>query len=314
MSILVIAEHDNNILKSITLNTIGAAKKIGPQYSIDVLVVGYQCEYIAECVSKIDGISKVLLFDDIVYKHNIAENFSVLVHTLVHDYTHILCTTSTHGKNFMPRVAALNNVTQISDVIDIINNNTFIRPIYAGNALETVEVLDTLKVLTIRATNFNPITDKSSNPALIQSLSTIVTRYKSSFISHDKSNSNRRDITNSDIVISGGRGMGSCEKFKLLIPIANKLNAAIGASRAAVDAGFASNDCQIGQTGKVIAPKLYIAIGISGAIQHIAGIKDSNIIVAINKDPDAQIFSIADYGLVADIFEVLPILQDLLNI
>ncbi|RCK47699.1 electron transfer flavoprotein subunit beta [Thalassospira profundimaris] len=310
MSILVIAEHDNTELKGATLSTIAAAKKIGGD--ITVLVAGENCAAIADAAAKAEGVSKVLLADNAAYGHALAENLAGLVTELAGDYSHILAASSTTGKNFMPRVAALKDVAQISDIIDVESADTFVRPIYAGNALATVQSSDSLKLITVRTTGFDPVAGEGGS-ASVENVSIASDFGKSSFVGQELTESERPELAAAAVVISGGRGMGSAENFHLIEPIADKLGAAIGASRAAVDAGYAPNDWQVGQTGKVVAPQLYIAVGISGAIQHLAGMKDSKVIVAINKDEDAPIFSVADYGLVADLFEALPALASELD-
>jgi electron transfer flavoprotein alpha subunit len=305
MSILVFAEHDNSTLKADTLKTVAAAQAIGGD--IHILVAGNDCQSVAQEAAKVNGVSKVLVADNPAYEHQLAENISLLVTELAADYEHILATALTTGKNFMPRVAALLDVAQISDIIAVESNDTFVRPIYAGNAIATVQSLDNKKIITVRPTGFDPVaTDGNAEVVAIDS----VTDAKiSSHVNDQLSVSERPDLGAAGIVISGGRGMQNGDNFKLLEGIADKLGAAIGASRAAVDAGFVPNDMQVGQTGKIVAPDLYIAVGISGAIQHLAGMKDSKIIVAINKDAEAPIFQVADYGIVGDLFEVLPELE-----
>ena len=305
MSILIYAEHDNNELKADTLKTIAAAQAIGG--NIDVLVAGLNCATVAEQASKINGVSKVLVADNAAYEHQLAENVSLLVVELASDYQHILATALSIGKNFMPRVAALLDVAQISDIIGVESADTFIRPIYAGNAIATVKSLDSTKVITVRATAFDAVATDGN--AEIVALAQVTDAGTSSHVSDELTVSARPDLGAAGVVISGGRGMQNGDNFKLLDGIADKLGAAIGASRAAVDAGFVPNDMQVGQTGKIVAPDLYIAVGISGAIQHLAGMKDSKIIVAINKDAEAPIFQVADYGIVADLFDVLPELE-----
>lgn len=305
MSILVFAEHDNSELKADTLKTVAAAQAIGGD--IHLLVAGHNCQAVAESATKVNGVSKVLVADNAAYEHQLAENISLLVTELAADYTHIIATALTTGKNFMPRVAALLDVTQISDIIAVESSDTFVRPIYAGNAIATVQSLDSKKVITVRSTGFDAVaTDGNAEVVTLDSVNDAGT---SSHVSDEISVSERPDLGAAGVVISGGRGMQNGENFKLLEGIADKLGAAIGASRAAVDAGFVPNDMQVGQTGKIVAPDLYIAVGISGAIQHLAGMKDSKIIVAINKDPEAPIFQVADYGLVADLFDALPELE-----
>jgi|TARA_B110000116_G_C16704608_1_gene521488 electron transfer flavoprotein alpha subunit len=305
MSILVIAEHDNSLLKAETLKTVNAAQKIGGD--ITLLVTGFNCQSVVDAASKVNGVSKVLVCDNAVYEHQLAENVSLLVTELAANYEHILATALTTGKNFMPRVAALLDVAQISDIIDVESSDTFVRPIYAGNAIATVQSLDNKKVITVRTTGFDAVATDGNAEIVI--LDTVTDAGISSHVSDELTVSERPDLGAASVIISGGRGMQNGDNFKLLDGIADKLGAAIGASRAAVDAGFVPNDMQVGQTGKIVAPDLYIAVGISGAIQHLAGMKDSKVIVAINKDPEAPIFQVADYGIVADLFDALPELQ-----
>lgn len=305
MSILVFAEHDNSQLKADTLKTIAAAQAIGGD--IHLLVAGHNCQAVADAASKVNGVSKVLVADNAAYEHQLADNISLLVTELAADYTHIIATALTTGKNFMPRVAALLDVAQISDIIAVESSDTFVRPIYAGNAIATVQSLDSKKVITVRPTGFDAVATDGS--AEIVALDKVTDAGISSHVSEELSVSERPDLGAASVVISGGRGMQNGDNFKLLDGIADKLGAAIGASRAAVDAGFVPNDMQVGQTGKIVAPDLYIAVGISGAIQHLAGMKDSKVIVAINKDAEAPIFQVADYGLVADLFDALPELE-----
>lgn len=305
MSILVYAEHDNNELKADTLKTVAAAQAIGGD--IHVLVAGHNCSSVSEQAAKINGVSKVVVADNAVYEHQLAENVSLLVVELATEYEHILATALSIGKNFMPRVAALLDVAQISDIIGVESADTFIRPIYAGNAIATVKSLDTKKVITVRSTAFDAVATDASAEIVV--LSQVTDAGTSSYVKDELTVSARPDLGAASIVISGGRGMQNGDNFKLLDGIADKLGAAIGASRAAVDAGFVPNDMQVGQTGKIVAPDLYIAVGISGAIQHLAGMKDSKVIVAINKDAEAPIFQVADYGIVADLFDVLPELE-----
>ena len=305
MSILVFAEHDNSSLKADTLKTVAAAQAIGGD--IHILVAGSHCADVANEAAKVNGVSKVFVADNAVYEHQLAENISLLVTELASDYDYILATALTTGKNFMPRVAALLDVAQISDIIAVENSDTFIRPIYAGNAIATVQSLDSKKVITVRSTGFDAVATDGN--AEIVSIDSVQDAGLSTHVSDEISKSERPDLGAADVVISGGRGMQNGENFALLEGVADKLGAAIGASRAAVDAGFVPNDMQVGQTGKIVAPDLYIAVGISGAIQHLAGMKDSKVIVAINKDPEAPIFQVADYGLVADLFDALPELE-----
>lgn len=306
MSILVIAEHDNATLNAATLKTLAAAKQIGGD--IHLLVAGEGCQAVADEAAKAESVSKVLLADNAAYGHFLAENLGQLVADLGKDYGHILAPATTTGKNFMPRVAALLDVAQISDIIAVESADTFKRPIYAGNAIATVQSEDAIKVITVRATAFDAVSAEGGN-ASVEALDNVVNNEKSEFVGEELAKSERPDLTAASVVISGGRGMQNGENFHLLEKVADKLGAAVGASRAAVDAGFVPNDMQVGQTGKIVAPELYIAVGISGAIQHLAGMKDSKVIVAINKDEDAPIFQVADYGLVADLFDVLPELE-----
>lgn len=303
MSILVVAEHDNNAVDPSTLKTLAAAQQIGGD--IEVLVAGNGCSTVAENVAKADGVKKVMLADNAAYEHFLAENLSELVADKGKDYSHILAPATTTGKNFMPRVAALLDVAQVSDIIAVESDDTFKRPIYAGNAIATVQSEDAIKVITVRATAFDAVAEEGGSGD-VESIDAVFNNDKSEFVSEQLAESERPDLTSAEIVISGGRGMQNGENFHLLEDVADKLGAAVGASRAAVDAGFVPNDMQVGQTGKIVAPQLYIAVGISGAIQHLAGMKDSKIIVAINKDEEAPIFQVADYGLVADLFDVLP--------
>ncbi|MBK8908265.1 MAG: electron transfer flavoprotein subunit alpha/FixB family protein [Rhodospirillales bacterium] len=302
MSVLVIADHDNKALKAATLSTIAAGGQLG---DVAVLVVGSDCRAVAEAAAKVQGVSKVLLADAEAYAHPLAEALAPLIVKLAADYSHILAPAMTTGKNVLPRVAALLDVAMLSDVSAIEDADTFVRPIYAGNALATVKSADPVKVVTVRATSFEK-PDAEGSSAAIEEIQIAEDPGLSRFIGQELTKSERPELTTAGIVISGGRGMGSGENFKLIEELADKLGAAVGASRAAVDAGFVPNDYQVGQTGKVVAPQLYIAVGISGAIQHLAGMKDSKVIVAINKDEEAPIFQVADYGLVADLFKALP--------
>ncbi len=306
MKVLVLAEHNNNELKSATLNAITAASQI--EKDIDILVVGSSCEGVIAKLKKIQNIKKIICVDDVKYLNPIAELISPIIHSLAENYSHIIAPASTFGKNVMPRVAALLDVSQVSDVIAIEDANTFVRPIYAGNAIATVESTDKIKIITIRPTSFNAAITEGGN-AELEKIDFKIQNSNVEFVKREETKSDRPELGSARIVISGGRGIGSAENFKLLNNIADKLNAAIGASRAAVDAGYISNDSQVGQTGKVVVPDLYIAVGISGAIQHLAGMKESKIIVAINKDEEAPIFNVADYGLHADLFEALPALS-----
>jgi len=306
MAILVIAEHDNATLKGATLNAVTAASQMGDD--IHVLVAGSGAQAAADAAAKVAGVSKVLLADDAAYEHQLAENVSLLVTELGKDYSHVVAPATTSGKNMMPRVAALLDVAQISDIIRVESADTFVRPIYAGNAIATVQALDAIKVITVRTTGFDAAAAEGG-AAAVEAVAGSHDAGISSFVGEEVAVSDRPELTAADVIISGGRGMGSGENFALLEQVADKLGAAVGASRAAVDAGFVPNDMQVGQTGKIVAPNLYIAVGISGAIQHLAGMKDSKVIVAINKDEEAPIFQVADYGLVADLFEVLPQLE-----
>lgn len=303
MSVLVVAEHDNQTLKPATLSTITAATRLGSD--VNVLVAGSGCRAAAESAAQVGGVSKVLLADAEVYAHPLAEQLALLIVRLAPNYTHLLAPATTFGKNFMPRVAALLDVAMVSDVIAIESEDTFVRPIYAGNALASVQSGDAKKVLTVRGTAFEKAAAEGGS-ASIEDVQAAEDPGLSSFVSQELTKSERPDLTAARVVISGGRGMQNSDNFHLLEAVADKLGAAVGASRAAVDAGYAPNDYQVGQTGKVVAPDLYIAVGISGAIQHLAGMKDSRVIVAINKDEEAPIFQVADYGLVADLFQALP--------
>ena len=310
MSILILAEHNNEEVKSSTLNTIGAASKISSD--IEVLVVGSNTEGICKEISNYQNIKKVLSLNNIDYEHAIAEKIEPVIMSIADNYSHIFAPATTFGKNVMPRVAVKLDVAQISDVISVESENTFIRPIYAGNALATVKSNDLKKVITIRPTSFDVVA-KEGGSGIVEDLQFDSNNNHSEFVDREESKSDRPELSTARIVVSGGRGLQSADNFKLINDIADKLNAAIGASRAAVDAGYVSNDYQVGQTGKVVVPDLYIAVGISGAIQHLAGMKESKIIVAINKDEEAPIFNIADYGLSADLFEALPQLSSELD-
>lgn len=303
MSILVIAEHDNRHLKSATLHALAAARLIGGD--IDVLVAGSGCAAVASAVAAIPGVRTVLAADAPVYEHQLAENIAKLAAALAAGRTHILAAATTAGKDLIPRLAALLGVNQISDVIAVLSPDTFRRPIYAGNAIATVQSSDPVKLLTVRTTAFESV-ETAGGAASIEPLAQAIEALKTRFVGESLVESDRPELTSARIVVSGGRGLGSAENFALLYKLADKLGAAVGASRAAVDAGFVPNDMQVGQTGKVVAPDLYIAVGISGAIQHLAGMKESKTIVAINSDPEAPIFQVADYGLVADLFTALP--------
>ena len=310
MSVLLIAEHDNEKLKVFTLNAINAASQISKE--IHVLVAGHNCEKVAKEVSTVPLVKKILHSDSENYKDFLAENLTPLIVKLAEKYSYIIASANTFGKNFMPRVAALLDTSQVSDIIKVISPDTYVRPIYAGNAFATVKSSDSKKCITIRPTSFEPAATTGGS-ALIEKVESIGIPNLSKFVKREETKSERPELGNARIVISGGRGLGSGDNFKLINAIADKLNAAVGASRAAVDAGYISNDHQVGQTGKVVVPDLYIAVGISGAIQHLAGMKESKIIVAINKDGEAPIFSIADYGLEADLFKALPQFLEELN-
>ncbi|MCE8036897.1 FAD-binding protein [Halomonas sp. MCCC 1A11062] len=305
MSILVLAEHHDGQLAGATAHVVAAAKAIGGD--IDVLVAGENVGAVAEAAARLDGVVKVRVADNAVYAHQLAEPMGALLAELADGYSHLLAAASTTGKNVLPRVAALKDVSQISEIVEVVDADTFKRPIYAGNAIATVKSADSLKVITVRSTGFDAIGEGGS--AAVENVDIVADNSQSSFVKQELAQSDRPELAAAKVVISGGRGMGSGENFKLLDGIADKLGAAIGASRAAVDAGFVPNDMQVGQTGKIVAPELYIAVGISGAIQHLAGMKDSKVIVAINKDEEAPIFQVADYGLVGDLFQILPELE-----
>ena len=306
MSILVIAEHNNKEIKGATLSTIAAASKLGSD--IDLLIVGDDISTIVEESKNIDSISKIVSCDDSLYAHNLAENLSKLVCTISSQYSYIMTSATTFGKNLLPRISAKLDVQQISDIISVESEDTFKRPIYAGSCIATVRSNDDVKVISVRATAFDPVQKNNSNVP-VSIIDVAGSAGISEFVSEELAKSDRPELTAASIIISGGRGMQSGDNFHLLDSIADKLGAAVGASRAAVDAGFVPNDYQVGQTGKIVAPDLYIAVGISGAIQHLAGMKDSKVIVAINKDEDAPIFQVADYGLVSDLFTSLPELE-----
>jgi electron transfer flavoprotein alpha subunit len=316
MTILVIAEHDNASVKAATLNTVAAAHAVGKFVGgeVHVLVAGHHAQAAAEQAAKIAGVAKVLLADAPQLEAGLAENVEATVLTLVQDptkdYSHILAPATAYGKNIAPRIAAKLDVAQISDITAVDSADTFERPIYAGNAIATVQSRDPVKVITVRATGFDAVAGEGGSAAL-ETIAAAADQGISQFVSREVTKLDRPELTSASIIVSGGRGLGSAENYtKVLGPLADKLNAALGASRAAVDAGFVPNDYQVGQTGKIVAPQLYVAVGISGAIQHLAGMKDSKVIVAINKDPEAPIFSVADYGLVGDLFTVVPELTD----
>lgn len=311
-SILVVADHDNNQLKTAILNCLQAAAELSVKTggSVDLLIAGSNCQAAAEQAKALPGVTRVLVADGESLAHQLPEDVTPLLVAQAKEggYSHLLAAATTTGKNLMPRVAALLDVAQISDITEVVSEDTFVRPIYAGNALATVQSSDAIKVITVRATAFDAIASEGGSAEVV-SLSAPSASGMSAFVGEELSVSDRPELTAARVIISGGRGMQSGENFPLLEKVADKLGAAVGASRAAVDAGFVPNDMQVGQTGKIVAPELYIAVGISGAIQHLAGMKDSRVIVAINKDDEAPIFNVADYGLVADLFEVLPELE-----
>ena len=309
MTTLLIAEHNNNILADANKKAMDAATKIGED--IHILVAGKDCASIANDASKIEGVSKVLLCDDEMYQNHLAEPYADLIVAIADNYNTIMAIATTTGKNFMPRVAALLDIPQISEIINVIDSETFERPIYAGNAIQTVKSINDKKIITVRAPSFQSVGDQDASP--IENINSGENKNLSEHISDELTKSDRPELTSAKVIVSGGRGMQSGDNFVLLEGVADKLGAALGASRAAVDAGFVPNDYQVGQTGKVVAPELYIAVGISGAIQHLAGMKDSKIIVAINKDEEAPIFQVADYGLVADLFTAIPDLDAALD-
>ncbi|MGB1539495.1 MAG: electron transfer flavoprotein subunit alpha/FixB family protein [Rickettsiales bacterium] len=306
MSVLVIAEHEHGGLSPATLKTVTAASQIGGD--VHVLIAGSGVKAVADAAAQVAGVSKVLLADDVSLEHGLAENAAPVIAAAAKSYSHVLAPATTTGKDLMPRVAALLDVNQVSDIIAVESADTFKRPIYAGNIIATVQSSDPIKVITVRATAFDAAA-ASGGSASVETVGGAADTGLSRFVSKQETESARPELTSARVVISGGRGMGSAENFKILEAVADKLNAAIGASRAAVDAGYVPNDYQVGQTGKVVAPELYIAVGISGAIQHLAGMKDSKVIVAINKDENAPIFEVADYGLVADLFQAIPELE-----
>jgi electron transfer flavoprotein alpha subunit len=303
MTILVFAEHDNKTVRKSTLNAVTAAQKIGGD--VHVLVAGHNCGEAAKAAAQIAGVAKVLHSDAAHLDDEIAENVAALIVSIAKNYTHVLAPATSNGKNVMPRAAALLDSQQVSDIIGVEAPDTFVRPIYAGNALATVKSKDSIKVITVRTTAFDAAA-ASGGSAAVETVAPPADSGLSKFVGREEAKSERPELTSARVVVSGGRGMGSGENFKILEPLADKLNAAMGASRAAVDAGFVPNDWQVGQTGKIVAPELYIAVGISGAIQHLAGMKDSRVIVAINKDEEAPIFQVADYGLVGDLFKLVP--------
>jgi len=305
MSVLVLAEHDNAELKAATLHTVTAAAHLG---DVDILVAGSGCAAVADEAAKVPGVAKVLLADSGIYANALAENVAALIKDLASGYGHVLAPATTSGKNIMPRVSALLDVAQISEISEVVSADTFVRPIYAGNAMATVQSSDPIKVVTVRITAFDAAEAEGGN-ATVETVAASSDAEKSSFVGQELTQSERPELTSARIVISGGRGMQDGSNFSMLEEVADKLGAAVGASRAAVDAGFVPNDYQVGQTGKVVAPDLYIAVGISGAIQHLAGMKDSKVIVAINKDEEAPIFQVADYGLCADLFDAVPALS-----
>ena len=306
MAILVIAEHDNDAVQAATLNTVTAARELGAE--IDVLVAGHNCSQVGDGAAKIEGVTRVLLADHLVLEHQLAECLAPVIAGIATGYTHLLAPASTFGKNMLPRVAALLDVQQVSDISAIVAGDTFVRPIYAGNALATVCSADAIKVVTVRTPAFDAAADEGGT-ASVEMLPVAEIPSVSEFLGQELTRSARPELPTADIIVSGGRGMQSSENFVMLERLADQLGAAVGASRAAVDAGYVPNDYQVGQTGKVVAPDLYIAIGISGAIQHLAGMKDSKVIVAINKDEEAPIFQIADYGWVTDLFTAVPELE-----
>ncbi|MGN7984274.1 electron transfer flavoprotein subunit alpha/FixB family protein [Burkholderia sp. 22313] len=308
MTILVIAEHGNASIKAATLNTVAAAAEVGKFVGgdIHVLVAGHNAQAAADAAAKIAGVSKVLLADAPQLAEGLAENVEATALNIAKDYSHILAPATAYGKNIAPRIAAKLDVAQISDITAVVSADTFERPIYAGNAIATVQSSDPIKVITVRATGFDPVAAEGGS-ASVDKIEAAADAGKSQFVSREVTKLDRPELTSAKIIVSGGRGLGSSENYtKVLEPLADKLSAALGASRAAVDAGYVPNDYQVGQTGKIVAPQLYIAVGISGAIQHLAGMKDSKVIVAINKDPEAPIFSVADYGLVGDLFALVP--------
>ena len=310
MTALVIAEHNNQTLNVATLNAVAAATKIPGD--VHVLVAGHGCGAVAQAAAQIPGVAKVLAADAPHYAHALAENLAPLVAGLAGGYSHLLVAATTSGKNVMPRIAALLDVAQLSDIIEVLGEDTFVRPIYAGNVLATVQSLDKVKAITVRTTAFDPVA-ATGGAAAVESVAAGPDAGLSQFVGEELTKSSRPELAAASIIVSGGRGVGSAENFKIIEALADKLGAAVGASRAAVDAGYVPNDYQVGQTGKVVAPQLYVAVGISGAIQHLAGMKDSKVIVAINKDEEAPIFQVADYGLVGDLFKEVPALVEALD-
>jgi len=307
MTILVLAEHDNKSVRKATLNTVAAAQKIGGE--IHVLVAGRDCAAAAKAAAQIAGVAKVLHADAPQLDDEIAENVAALIVSVSKSYTHILAPATSNGKNVLPRAAALLDCQQVSDIVSVEGPDTFVRPIYAGNALATVKSSDPIKVITVRTTGFDAVA-ATGGSAAVETIAAPADSGLSKFVGREVAKSERPELTSARAVVSGGRGMGSGENFKILEPLADRLKAAMGASRAAVDAGFVPNDWQVGQTGKIVAPELYVAVGISGAIQHLAGMKDSRVIVAINKDEEAPIFQVADYGIVGDLFQIVPTLVE----
>ena len=307
MPVLVYIDHDNQNLNVANLSTITAASMIGEVHAV---VVGYNCSDVAKNLAETQNVEKVLIVDSEAYTNPIAENISAVLVSISEGYSHILAPATTVGKNIMPRLSALLDVQQISEIVDVIDSDTFDRPIYAGNAIATVQSNDSIKVITVRTTAFEPASKGSSSVDIFEIEPPEISNHLSEFVGSELTKLDRPELTSARVIISGGRGMQNGENFKLLEQVAELLGAAVGASRAAVDSGFVSNDYQVGQTGKIVAPELYIAVGISGAIQHLAGMKDSKVIVAINKDEDAPIFQVADYGLVADLFEAIPELEN----
>lgn len=309
MTALIIAEHDNRELKNSTYHTMTCAEQLSEK--ITVLVIGHECQSVADEASKIQGVCQIISCDDPIYEHSIAEQRAPLISEIASGYEYVLAPASTFGKDLLPRVSALLDVATISDIVAVKNKDTFVRPIYAGNALATVQSGDKIKVITVRSTAFKAA-EKSGKSAPVEKREAQKNASTSQFVKLEQSKQDRPELTTARVVVSGGRGLQSAENFKLIEQLADQLNAAIGASRAAVDAGFVPNDYQVGQTGKIVAPELYIAVGISGAIQHLAGMKDSKVVVAINKDPEAPIFSVATYGIVGDLFHILPQLTEAL--